>query len=152
MRTVVENYRGWEISFNTDTESFYAESDEHDQSHAKRSYGSAKKYIDDFIKDNLKFEPVWVEKSGNVYMEPRRKKIIGIRKDGKFVYEEKGRPVTMSEYSENEYYLVDERNKEVEEKILGLNQKITELEQQVKELEASKTKVTLKQLKAKYTI
>ena len=62
MKVFIENYRGWDISFDTDKESFYAQSDEYDVGETKKSFASAKKYIDDFLKDNLQFQPIWVER------------------------------------------------------------------------------------------
>ena len=52
MKTLIENYRGFEIFFDTDNENFYSVSDKYDRQETKKSYASAKKSIDDYIKYN----------------------------------------------------------------------------------------------------
>ena len=51
MKVQIENYRGWNIEFDTEKESFYCHSEQHDKDENKKSFASTKKWIDDFIKD-----------------------------------------------------------------------------------------------------
>ena len=112
MRVEIENYRGWDISFDTERETFYAKSVEYDRGETKRSFASAKQFVDDFIKENLQFKPVWVEKVPSQYNNQNKIKLIGIRKDKRFVYEDAdGKKNQLSEYSEKDYILCNEENK-----------------------------------------
>lgn len=81
----IEEYRGWDILFNTEKERFYAQMDE--EYAEKQSYASAKKYIDDFIKDNLQFKPFLAVRERGVYNEKEIVRVVGLRKDGRFVAE-----------------------------------------------------------------
>jgi len=108
-KILIENYRGWDIYFDNDKENFYTASDTWDRQNTKTSFAATKKYIDDFIKDNLVFEPIVVEKEE--YGTPKQIKLIGVRKDGRFVYEgESGRKEQLSEYDERYYYLPSDEN------------------------------------------
>lgn len=110
MKVEIEIYRGWSISFDTDQETFYCHSEQYDRDENKKSYSTTKKWIDDFIKDNEIFKPIWVESSPKRYGQ-KKIKLIGIRKDGRFVYEDaKGEKKQLSEYDEKDYILYDEAN------------------------------------------
>ena len=112
MRTEVDKYRGWEISFDTDTEKFTAYSNTHDSEIGKGSYSSVKKGIDEFIKENDTFKPYFVVPTPDYRMYRKEQiKIIGIRKDGAFVYEDKdGKKHQLSKYDEKHYMLVHPDN------------------------------------------
>jgi hypothetical protein len=110
MKVEIENYRGWSISFDTEKETFYCHSEQWDRDENKKSYASTKKFIDDFIKENQTFKPIWVETKPKAYGE-KKIKLIGIRKDGRFIYEDaKGEKRQLSDYSEKNYILYDEEN------------------------------------------
>jgi hypothetical protein len=115
MRTEVDNYRGWQIFFDTDTEKFTAYSNIHDSEIEKGSYPAVKKGIDDFIKENETFKPITIVSTSayrNYASHKNAKfKIIGIRKDGAFVYEDsQGKKHQLSKYDEKNYMLYDEKN------------------------------------------
>jgi hypothetical protein len=115
-KILIENYRGWEIYFDNDKENFYTSSDEYDRMNTKTSYAATKKWIDDFIKENTTFEPIWVEKRD--YRGVKKIKIIGIRKDKKFIYEGKdGKKEQLSEYDEKDCFLPNSENDDVYNKI-----------------------------------
>ena len=114
MVTEVDKYRGWAISFSTEDEKFIAYSNVHDKEVEKGSYTTIKKFIDDFIKENQAFKPFYVESSPDSYMfrQTKHLKIIGIRKDGIFVSEDKdGKKTTISKYDEMGLMLVNPKNK-----------------------------------------
>lgn len=79
MRVEIANYRGWEISFDTDKEEFYCLSNEYDNDVNKKSFSASKKYIDDYIKLNKEFKPFFVTSKDS---RERKIKIVGVRKDG----------------------------------------------------------------------
>lgn len=145
----IEDYRGWEISFNTEKETFYAVSDTYDNQNEKRSYVSIKKYIDDFIKDNKEFKPFWIEKMD--FRGLFKFKVVGIRKDHRFIYEDKkGEKQQLSEYDEKDWYLLNENNVPIYEKISILNGKIDALQIEKNETEKEIVKLTVKEFKRHY--
>lgn len=153
MKVKVENYRGWDISFDTEKENFYAESDEYDRGETKKSFAAAKKFVDDFIKENLDFKPVWVEVTANSYRDAKKIKLIGIRKDGRFVYEdEKGEKQQMSDYNEKDYILCNPENDVFYKQIADCNARVKVIDEERKEIEAKIIKVGLAELKRKFTV
>lgn len=153
MRIKIENYRGWNISFDTEAESFFAQSDEYDMRQSKKSFASAKKYVDDFIKENVHFEPVWVERLGSAHKSSGRVKLIGLRKDRRFIYEDSvGNKQQMSEFEERNYIICNEANESIKPAIADCYARIYEIENEIKSLDAKLIKVGLQSLKAKYII
>ena len=115
MKVQIEIYRGWSISFDTEKETFYCHSGQHDKDENKKSFASIRKWIDDFIKENEVFKPIWVETKLKAYGEIKIK-LIGIRKDGRFIYEDaKGEKKQLSDYDEKDYILYDESNEQYKE-------------------------------------
>jgi len=147
MRILIENYRGWEIYFDTENEEFYTSSNQHDTDKVKKSYATTKKFIDDYIKENSEFKPIKVCQFPNHYRDYKEITLIGIRKDGDFMYEDDGQKCRLSSYNEKEYFLVNEANEPIMEQVNLINKQILELEQKVKELEATYIKVDVRQLK-----
>jgi len=146
MKVEIEEYRGFIISFNTDAEEFSGVSDRYDTEFSSKSFASAKSKVDEYIKANMDFKPfVVVNKSGE------KKKIVGIRKDKKFMYEEKnGEKAQFSTHFESDYFLYDPsmdlvlESMQREEKVRSDSHAITnELRKQI----AGKS---LRQLKADY--
>jgi len=116
MRTEVDKYRGWEISFDTETEKFTAYSNLHDLEIEKGSYASVKKRIDEFVKENDTFKPYYIVPTPDhrMYFGKDKIKIIGCRKDGVFVYEDnKGKKYQLSKYHEKHYMLYHPDNEAV---------------------------------------
>lgn len=147
MKILIENYRNWQIFFDTDSENFYADTD--DQiSKEKKSYAAAKKYIDDFIKENRNFKPIQVELMPSMYSSHNKITLTEIRKDGAFIYEDRdGSKKQFSVYSEDSYFLVDPNNEVHFNKLKELYSKIEELQNQIKETENLVVKVTVKEIK-----
>lgn len=111
MKALIETYRGWEISFDTEKESFYCHSEQYDTEKTKQSYASVKKFIDDFIKENETFKPIVVETLPESYNRFEIIKLIGIRRDGRFIYEgNNGEKVQLSDYQEKDYIIRDPNN------------------------------------------
>ena len=153
MRVKVDNYRGWDISFDTEKENFYAESDEYDRSETKKSFASAKKFVDDFIKENLDFKPVWIEMPANLYRGAKKVKLIGIRKDGRFIYEDgNGEKQQLSQYSEGDYILCNPENDLFYKQISDCNERVKVIDAERKQIEAKIIKVGLAELKRKFTV
>lgn len=143
MNVKIEDYRGWEIYFNTDREDFYTVSNEYDHDQKKRSYSSIRKYIDDYIKDNFEFKPITVHRLGEV---ERPIKIIGIRKDGRFVYEDKeGKKHQFSSYDEYSYFLVNDANESSFKELIKLKLDKKNIENTIKEIESKVIKFTVKE-------
>lgn len=151
MTILIENYRGYEISFNTDDEQFYVDLD--DRNNSKKSFSACKKYVDDYIKDNTNFTPFYVEKLGNAFSDGGRVMITGIRKDGKFNYEDKdGKKQSISSYSESDWFIVDERNNELHEKLNELHKRDREIGEEIRKLKEQLIRKSLKDIKQKYVV
>ena len=127
MQVKIENYRGWEISFDTDKETFYCHSEQYDKDATKKSYTSTKKFIDDFIKENQNFTPIWCERKGEFLYGKRKILIIGIRKDGRFIIDNKGTKEQLSEYSENDYILYNQENEKYRTEIQEIEKEMESL-------------------------
>ena len=151
MKAKIEDYRGWEISFDIEEEKFYAQTQEWDKEVEKNSFASAKKYIDDFLKENNRFEPIWVETRASVYGGAKKVKLIGLRLDGRFVYEGKdGEKEQLSEYTEKDYMLDNPVNEPIFIKIQESKDKIECIRGEISELEKQVTIVGIKEIKDKY--
>src|SRR5687768_11171772 len=104
----IETYRGYDIYFNTKDETFYSEISD-TETKVKKSYSSITKAIDDFIKENNAFKPFEVVKNPlESWHSPdeEKLKIIGIRKDGRWVYEGRKKvPTQLSDYNNKSWVL-----------------------------------------------
>lgn len=141
MRKIIENYRGFDIEFDTEKEIFISIiSDKDENSKTSSSYSSVKKYIDDYVKNNQTFKPFYIIKNPKqLFVPEKRIKITGIRKDGRFVGEDdKGNKTQISSYDESNFiiknqindYLLEEleqHEKMIEETRLKNNQKRNEI-------------------------
>jgi hypothetical protein len=153
MKIQIENYRGWDVLFDTEKETFYAQSDEYDTGTHKKSFASAKKYIDDFIKDNAEFKPFWVTGNPNAWSGDKKPvKIIGIRKDKRFVYESSkdGSACQVSEYDENKYMLIYPENEAHFNQLEYIKKQIGSLRELEKETLTKFKTTTLKHIKSQY--
>ena len=148
MRVIIEKYRDWEIFFDTDSENFYTVSSKYDRQETKRSYASAKKTIDDYIKDNSVFKPVKVQRMSSLYSPAEVITLIGIRKDNAFMYEDKdGNKRLLSEHTERDYFLVDSKNDIYFEQIEELTVERKKQDKKFAEIEKNIIKVTVKQMR-----
>jgi hypothetical protein len=154
-RIFIENYRGWEISFSPADETFLAYSNDFDESNVKKSFSATKKYIDDFIKENNNFKPVWVEKLDHSWRKDKKIKLIGIRKDQRFVFEgEKGKMEQLSEYNEKDYFIFNPDNQKYYDEIASIEKEIEALQKKITNIQDKKVikeDLGLIKLKAKYS-
>ena len=148
MRTLITEYRGWEIFFDTDKEEFYTISNECDKDITKKSFASTKKFVDDYIKENNSFKPILVQKETSMFNNGEIIKLIGIRKDGDFMYEDKdGKKQRLSSYNEKDYFLINPENDEPFKKIAELEKRRDEIGSKIKEIKKTIIKVDVKQVK-----
>jgi len=148
MRTLITDYRGWGIFFDTDKEEFYTVSNEYDKDNTKKSFASTKKFIDDYIKENNEFKPILVQKEESIFSNKVIIKLIGLRKDGKFMYEDKdGKKQQLSSYNESDYFLINPINDEAFEKINKLRLEREKIDSKIKELNKTIVKIDVKQIR-----
>jgi len=108
MSVKIKTYRGVDIIFETWNETFTCEVADEIKLE-KGSYKSMKEAIDKYFKENQNFKPIKVitnpsEQYGVI--GDGIKTIIGIRKDGRFIYEdENGKKHQLSEYNEESVIL-----------------------------------------------
>lgn len=103
MSTVkIKNYRGFEISFEPDTELFSCESSMYgNPESSSKSYSAVVKYIDKWHMNNNSFTPVRIAVGYGHGAKFTFVTIIGIRKDGNFtVKDDDGRVHQLSSYDE----------------------------------------------------
>lgn len=103
MKAPIEIYRGFDITFDTDSETFLCYSSEWDTESGKRSYAAAKKWIDDFIKENVKFKRVLITGVIGEYADKSKLTLTGIRKDHAFMAEGTSGVSQISKYHESRY-------------------------------------------------
>ena len=149
---LIEVYRGWEVSFYPDEDCFCAYSDRFDyESKDRPSFNTVKKDIDAYIKANEKFKPVLVEHIGTRLNDGKPIKVVGIRKDGRFVREGKnGKPEQMSGYDNKSYFLVNEKNDSIFKELKELDQKLSQIKKEIDEAEGRLIKVTLEDVRKSY--
>lgn len=138
MQANIENYRGFEIWFDTELESFQCDID--DSRSVKKSYPALKKFIDDYVKEDNSFKVIRVEPNPikNRYTSARVVKIVGVRKDGRFIGElTNGDKVQVSDYDLGAYILKDERNEPFIKTLASLEEEFrqAQLDRNVKEKE-----------------
>jgi hypothetical protein len=122
MKVEIEIYRGWSISFDTEKETFYCHSEQYDSEEKKKTYSATKKWIDDFIKENQTFKPIWIEAKPSAYISDKKIKLIGIRKDGRFVFEdENGNKKQLADYNEKDYILCNPESQKHREEAIKID-------------------------------
>jgi hypothetical protein len=152
MQTEVMNYRGYSISFDTEKEIFLC--DVGNDGAEKKSFSATKKAIDDYIKDNQVFVPFEVV---DCCSSQRILTLVGIRKDGRFVYDDNGKKIQLSEYNDKYTYLRSDWEKFDRTELNRLNDEAKTIQDKIwaiekEEKEFLKTLPTLSQLKSKYTL
>lgn len=160
MKVKIETYRRFDIFFDTEAEAFSSIVHEVNKfSDAKvlkesKSYAAVKKAIDEYIKENNTFEPFFVRiKPSKHYFDEdkRRIKIVGIRKDNRFIAEDRnGKRFQVSEYDEKDYIL--ERTEDVIHfaTIAALQVEQDEIRKKIKQAEDAIKTESLNELKANY--
>ena len=148
MITLITEYRGWEIFFDTDKEEFYTVSNEYDKDNTKKYFASTKKFIDDYIKENNEFKPILVQKQQSMHSDGEIIKLIGIRKDGSFMYEDKnGKKQQLSKYNETDYFLINPENDNAFARISELRKQQEKITAEVKEINKTIIRVDVKQVR-----
>jgi len=106
----IEQYRGYDIMFNTNSEKFQSDID---NGKDKNSLSSARKEIDDYMKNNQNFKPVKVFNSYSFEINQYNykaevKTIVSLRKDNAFQFSDK---TLLSNYDiekSGNWFLLDE--------------------------------------------
>lgn len=151
MKVTIETYRGFEIYFDTNTEKFQCEVGD-EKSKESASYPAVKKYIDDYLKDNSNFKPFWIVGNPTSYRNKEHLKVIGVRKDGRYIAEgELGIKRQISDFSLSDYILKYPENdnafKQLEELLKEEERLRGEIMQRRKDIISSMKIVTLKDYK-----
>jgi hypothetical protein len=148
MKVLIEKYRGFDIHFEVNDELFSVETDSYGK--GSKSFAAVKSGIDEYLKNNLEFKPFKaIRKAGGQLIT-----IIGIRKDGRFNYEDsKGNKKQLSEYDEMDYviYNGDEHDKHFA-KSAYLETISDEAKREIERHYAKLTGDTIKQIKANYIV
>jgi hypothetical protein len=150
MNVKIEDYRGFEMSFNPDDEVFYCMSSSYDTETTKKSYAALKKWVDDYIKDNQIFRPITIMRLGLGY-DNEKVTLVGYRKDGRFVYKnDKDKLEQLSEYDENRWYMPNDLNTPIIEKIIALEAEKQAIVDKIIALDKELIKVDFKSVRTQY--
>jgi hypothetical protein len=146
MNVKIEDYRGFEIIFNTETERFSFTLDEGHWAE-KQTYAVCKKNIDDYLKANIEFKPFKVRS----FTQNNISTIIGIRKDNRFIIlDESGRKDQISEYDEKNYIIYDEKDNAVYDVIRDIHKQEQVLREKISEQFSKIDTPSLSDVKDKY--
>lgn len=111
-KILIENYRGFDVEFDTDYEKFQCVITE-DTSKESVSFKSIKKFIDDYKKENQSFKPFKIVPHPKKYSNEIFT-VVGRRKDGKFIIQdEQGESKQLSSWNEEDYMLFNSKNEEI---------------------------------------
>jgi hypothetical protein len=153
MKVEIENYRGWDISFDTDKETFYAVSSEFDTDRSKQSYASIKKSIDDYIKANVEFKPFKVLLSR--YGTRAIYNVVGIRKDKQFIIKKGEKTEQLSKHDEEFLHVCTDadENKLKEIEILREEQSnyVSEIAKKIDAIANTFVKLNINDIRQKYS-
>ena len=133
-KILIENYRGFDIDFETINEKFQCIITD-DLVKESVSFTAVKKFIDEYKKTNQDFKPFYVESTPSAYgyRDPKKLKIIGIRKDGRFVAENsKGEKIQVSDYSMKDYMLYVPENEKAINQLAELEKKEQKQDSEIK--------------------
>lgn len=149
----IQKYRGIDIWFNITGETFQCDID--DERSVKKSFAQIKKFIDEYSKDNQVFKSFEVEANPTSSYGGKNGKIVGIRKDGRFIIETKdGKKEQVSDYYVEDFIVLlpenDVPRKELSELKELIEKQRRENNAKRKEIEAKFKIVTLKDVKPNY--
>ena len=152
-KILIDNYRGFDIEFETINEKFQCIITD-ELVKESISFSAVKKFIDEYKKTNQEFKPFFVESTPDRYSSKNSKlKIIGIRKDGRFVAENSnGEKIQVSDYDIKDYMLYKQENESALKKLSDLSDKIEiqrlENNQNRKDIISTINIITLKDFKS----
>lgn len=112
-KILIDNYRGFDIEFETINEKFQCIITD-ELVKESISFSAVKKFIDDYKKTNQEFKPFFVETIPSMYKAHTTVKVIGIRKDGRFICENsKGIKFQISDYDLKDYIVCKQENEPI---------------------------------------
>lgn len=116
---LIENYRGFDVEFNTTYEKFQCICTD-ENTKESTSFTAIKKFIDEYKKNNQEFKPFFIQSTPDSY-EKKYYKVVGIRKDDRFIVEnKKGEKEQLSNYDLGRFMLVVESNENLIKKLSDL--------------------------------
>lgn len=155
MTVDIEKYRGIEIWFDTDYETFQCDIDE--ERSVKKSYSAVKKFIDEWKKDMSNFKAFKVMKNPNGRYGGKSGTVVGIRKDGRFILKtnaEDSKNEQISDYSLDDFILIEQENLPLIDELNKLDQEEESsrlsFNEKRKEIKAKLKITTLKDIKPNY--
>lgn len=105
----IEKYRGIDIWFDTDNESFQCDID--DERSVKKSYSALKSFIDIWVKDSANFKSFTIDGNPASSWLKERCRVVGTTKDGRFMsLKPNGKKQIISKYDEKDYIIYNPKN------------------------------------------
>lgn len=148
----IENYRGFDIEFETRNESFTCVVGEQTR-FEKQSYSAVKKSIDEYKTKNAAFEPFKIMNSpiSGYGIESGVHEVVGIRKDERFVYiNSNGEKKQIPDYNEKDIILYDPSFEPILVEIAYLETLVDEARENVKKAKQKIKGTTLSEIKSKF--
>ena len=131
-KITIENYRGFDIEFDTDCAKFQCICTE-ENAKESTSFTSVKKFIDDYKKANQEFKPFEIEPSPEGYKNSKFT-VIGMAKNGRFIVKDNnGLKSQLSDFDTNYYIVSFPENESLSKKLVELKEKETKIYKEIKE-------------------
>lgn len=150
MKTIIETYRGFEITFDTDKERFTFCLDDL-QYDEKQSYAACKSTIYKYIKENKSFKPFTAMYIPNHGISILIETITGITKSKRFVYKNDEKNIQISQYNESEWYLFDPLAESIMKEVGDIQIEIDKLRAKQGLLKKQMKLTPIKDVKENYT-
>ena len=146
----IEKYRGIDIWFDKDNESFQCDID--DERSVKKSFSALKSFIDTWVKDSANFRSFTVEGNPDSSWKKEKCRIVGATKDGRFMaLKANGKKEIISKYDENSYMIYNPINDPFTEDLISLSKQreaaTLDFNAREKEIKSKFTIQTLKEYK-----
>jgi hypothetical protein len=145
METLIENYKNFDIKFDTKYERFNATSEYHDFTLFEETFSGIKLSIDRHVDKNPRFEEFYANLNDSYYGYSKVK-IVGIVQGRKFLYvDENGKTRRMLIDESDDYFVYNSQNDDYMEQITEIREQIEHLESRIKELDDKMIKMSLSQ-------
>ena len=143
-KILIENYRGFDIEFDTRYEKFQCIITD-DLTKESLSFKSIKSFVDEYMKNNQTFKPFYVLTNPESYRfnNVKRLKVIGVRKDGRLTAEnEEGLKVQLGNYDISDFIIEKDKNEPL---LLELNKHDADVKKQ-DEIDREKRKAIISKM------
>lgn len=148
MKLIIDNYKGFEISLEKETGLFsvpigsFGDNDSFN-SNSFTNYLTVKEKIDRSLEEFISIEPFYADLSRSTGIN-NKIKIVGIKKDGNFIYENKaGQPKELIPFYSTDYIVYNPENDSTREEISTARKELRRLDLWIVSLDNTLVRETL---------